>query len=293
MLFVPVANLFALRALLFKESSSSSDDAETSEPLIKSLASFFGAALGIPLLIFVAAMGALEYSNLSPPRVVTDQSNAFAPPDRKFMLADGVFFGTYNGKDLYLLSETLSGDKENFELTAGYINQSTTQKGYITFYFVHSSTGWLYYDSMDEIGKIPVSQLSDEGIVKRIWNYCMSGQTLKAPTQNKSSNKSVYHYPEQRENGRLVWAGYKYGLGCYLDTQSVHVRDDTNQFKDWVQVVKLYDEDRLFESLTQNFHWDPQNGACLGGRGISPIRDQNSMLQFETGWQYAFGQKFK
>jgi len=81
LLFVPVANLFALNTLLFKESSSSSDDAETTEPLIKSLASVFGAILAVPLLIFMAAMGALEYSNLSDPKLIAEtQPNDFVVP---------------------------------------------------------------------------------------------------------------------------------------------------------------------------------------------------------------------
>ena len=91
----------------------------------------------------------------------------------------------------------------------------------------------------------------------------------------------------------LVWAGHMKNYDCYLDTQSVYVFDNTNQYKDWKQVVKLYDEDRFVESATQNFHWDPQEDACVGGRGISRITDKNLMYQFETGWQYAFGHSFK
>lgn len=91
----------------------------------------------------------------------------------------------------------------------------------------------------------------------------------------------------------LVWAGRMKNYDCYLDTQSVHVFDNTNQYKDWEQVVKLYDEDRFVESATQNFHWDPQEGACVGGRGISRITDTNLMYQFEAGWQCAFGHSFK
>lgn len=290
LLFVPIANLFALKALLFKESSLSPDDAETTEPLIKSLASRFGAAMGVPLLIFIAAMGALEYSNLSEPKVVADtQPNNLNTPIQESVTSTGIFLGTQNGNDFYLLPETFSGDNEKFKVTTEYINQSTNHKGQIAFYFVHYRTGWIYYDSIDETEKQYVNKLRDGDVVKKIWNYYTQGQT----EDSSPPKKPQYRYPQQRENGRLVWAGYMKGFGCYLDTQSVHVLDNTNQFKDWEQVVKLYDEDRFVESVTQNFHWDPREGACIGGRGISRIRDQNLMYQFETGWQYAFGQRFK
>ena len=290
LLFVPIANLFALRELLFKESSSSSDDAETTEPLIKSLASVFGAILFVPLLIFIAAMGALEYSNLSEPKVVADtQPNNLNTPIQESVTSNGIFVGTQGGNDFYILPETFSGDKDKFKVTAEYINKSTNRKDQIAFYFVHYRTGWIYYDSIDESEKKHVNKLRDDDVVKQIWDYCMQGQT----EQTSLPKKPQYRYPQERENGRLVWAGYMKNYGCYLDTQSIHVFDNTNQYKDWEQIVKLYDENRFVESVTQNFHWDPQEGACVGGRGISRITDTNLMYQFEAGWQCAFGHSFK
>ena len=291
LLFVPVANLYALKVLLFKESASPTDDAETTEPLIKSLASVFGVILGVPLLIFIAAMGALEYSNLPVGKIaaVENRPNDFVAPVQETVTSTGIFLGTQNGNDFYLLPETFSGDNEKFKVTTEYINQSTNHKGQIAFYFVHYRTGWIYYDSIDETEKQYVNKLRDGDVVKKIWNYYTQGQL----EDSSPPKKPQYRYPQQRENGRLVWAGYMKNYGCYLDTQSVHVFDNTNQYKDWEQVVKIYDEDYFVESATQKFHWDPQNGACVGGRGISRITDKNLMYQFETGWQYAFGQSFK
>lgn len=212
--------------------------------------------------------------------------------------SNGIFVGTRNGKDFYLLPETFSGDNEKFHVTAEYINKSANHKDQIVFYFVHYRTGWTYHDSIDESSEY-VKRLRDDDVVKQIWDYCMqvklegAVQTSSEPTQDKPPKKPQYRYPQQRENGRLVWAGYMKNYSCYLDTQSVHVFDNTNEYKDWEQVVKLYDEDRFVESVTQNFHWDPQEGACVGGRGISRITDKNLMYQFETGWQYAFGHSFK
>ena len=298
LLFVPTANLFALRTLLFKESSSSSDDAETTEPLIKSLASGFGVALGVPLLIFIAAMGALEYSNLSEPKIVADtQPNDFTAPVQETVTSNGIFVGTQNGNDFYVLPETFSGDKEKFKVTAEYINRSTNLKDQIAFYFVRYRTGWIFYDSINESVKTHVNELRNGDVVKKIWDYCMQvkleGAVLTPTESTPPPKKPMYRYPGQHENGRLVWAGYINGRGCYLDTQSIHVFDNTNQYKDWEQVVKLYDEDHFVERVTQKFHWDLQNGACIGGRGISRITDKNLMYQFEAGWQYAFGQSFK
>ena len=251
LLFVPVANLFALNTLLFKESSSSSDDAETTEPLIKSLASVFGAILAVPLLIFIAAMGALEYSNLPTGNiVVVDNSpNDFVVPVQETVTSTGIFLGTQNGNDFYLLPETFSGDNEKFKVTTEYINQSTNHKGQIAFYFVHYRTGWIYYDSIDETEKQYVNKLRDGDVVKKIWNYYTQGQT----EDSSPPKKPQYRYSQQRENGRLVWAGYMKNYGCYLDTQSVHVFDNTSQYKDWEQVVKIYDEDYFVESATQKF----------------------------------------
>ena len=300
LLFVPIANLVALRELLFKESSSSSNDEETTEPLIKSLASVFGAILGVPLLIFIAAMGALEYSNLSEPKVVADtQPNDFAAPVQETVTSNGIFIGTQNRNDFYVLPETFSGDKDKFKVVAEYINRSTNRKDQIAFYFVRYRTGWIFYDSINESVKTHVNELRNGDVVKKIWDYCMQvkleGAVLTPiePSQDRPPKKPQYRYPQQRENGRLIWAGYMKNYGCYLDTQSVHVFDNTNQYKDWEQVVKLYDEDRFVESVTQNFHWDPQEGACVGGRGISRITDKNLRYQFEAGWQYAFGHSFK
>ena len=72
--------------------------------------------------------------------------------------------------------------------------------------------------------------------------------------------------------------------GCDSDVDSVGRKADSN---------RLEHRDRFVESATQNFHWDPQEGACVGGRDISRITDTNLMYQFEAGWQCAFGYSFK
>lgn len=123
---------------------------------------------------------------------------------------------------------------------------------------------------------------------------------LKQSEQNVTTNSELitdtrknYKYPEQRNEGIYVWVGYMNGLGCYLDTSSIHVFDNTSEYKDWEQVVRLYEEDKFVKSVVQNFHWDPQNGACVGGRGISRITDKNLMYQFKTGWRHAFGTEYR
>ncbi|MBR3745924.1 MAG: DUF805 domain-containing protein [Selenomonadaceae bacterium] len=232
LLFVPIANLFALKALLFKESSLSPDDAETTEPLIKSLASRFGAAMGVPLLIFIAAMGALEYSNLSAPKVVADtRSDDLVAPVQENVTSNGIFVGTQDGNDFYILPETFSGDKEKFKVTAEYINESTNRKDQIDFYFVHYRTGWIFYDNINENLKTHVNKLRANDVVRQIWDYCMQVKlegAILTPTEPTPPKEPTYRYPAQHENGRLVWAGYMKGFGCYLDTQSVHVLDNTN-----------------------------------------------------------------
>ena len=108
------------------------------------------------------------------------------------------------------------------------------------------------------------------------------------------STTEAYHYPESRNNGKYVWAGRMNDYGCYVDTTSFYVTENSNSYKDWSQIVLLYDNDNLVKSVTQTFHWDSQYGACVGGKGIRPIKDQYSdlMTQFRTGWKYAFGYDF-
>lgn len=211
--------------------------------------------------------------------------------------SDGIFVGTANENDFYLLPETFSGDKKSFKVTVEYIDKDENQKGKISFFFVHNPAGWIYYDSINESEKKYVSKLHDGDLVKKIWNYCMEVKledSLPITTQNEPPKKKpMYRYPGQHNNGIYVWAGYMNGLGCYLDTSSIHVFDNTSEYKDWEQVVRLYEEDRFVESVIQNFHWDPQNGACVGGRGISRITDKNLMYQFETGWRHAFGTEYR
>ena len=119
-----------------------------------------------------------------------------------------------------------------------------------------------------------------------------SAEVNNSKPTDTPEKKPMYRYPGQREEGKLIWSGYINNHGCYLDTNSVHVFDNTSEYKDWEQVVMLYDDDKFLESVKQNFHWDPQNGACVGGRGISKITDNQLMYQFEAGWQCAFGYSY-
>lgn len=209
LLFVPIANLFALSTLLFKESSSSSDDAETTEPLIKSLTSVFGAVLGVSLLIFISAMGALEYSNLSALKVVADkQLNEFIPQSQKTETSNRIFVGTANENDFYILPETFSGDEKNFKIIIEYIDRDENQKGTLGYFFVYNPVSWIYYDTIDESRKNYVNKLKDGDVVKNIWHYCYENLVVKSTIPIEQSEppkkKPMYRYPGQHENGRLI-----------------------------------------------------------------------------------------
>ena len=188
--------------------------------------------MGVPLLIFIAVMGALEYSNLSAPKVVADtRSDDLVAPVQENVTSNGIFVGTQDGNDFYILPETFSGDKEKFKVTAEYINESTNRKDQIDFYFVHYRTGWIFYDNINENLKTHVNKLRANDVVRQIWDYCMQVKlegAILTPTEPTPPKEPTYRYPAQHENGRLVWAGYMKGFGCYLDTQSVHVLDNTN-----------------------------------------------------------------
>ncbi len=210
--------------------------------------------------------------------------------------SNGIFIGTANRNDFYLLPETFSSDEKNFKVIVEYVDKDENQKGTLGYFFIYNPVGWIYYDTIDESRKNYVSKLKEGDVVKNIWQYCYENLVVKSPTPSEQSEspkkKPMYRYPSQHNNGTYVWAGYMKSFGCYLDTNSIHVFDNTSNYKDWEQVVKIYDEDNFVNSVTQNFHWDPQNGPCVGGRGISKITDRNLMYQFETGWQYAFGSRY-
>ena len=246
------------------------------------------------ILAIVLFVGGFVLTNINKNSTESDITfeNSSLPAVEVPLESNGIFIGTANRNDFYLLPDTFSGDEKKFKVTVEYIDKDENQKGTIGYFFVYNPVGWIYYDSIDESRKNYVKKLKDGDVVKNIWQYCYENLVVKSPPPEQTEppkKKPVYRYPGQHENGRLVWAGYMNGLGCYLDINSIHVFDNTSDYKDWEQVVKLYDEGKPANSVTQNFHWDPQNGACVGGRGISKITDRNLMYQFETGWQYAFG----
>lgn len=302
---VPVVNLYFMAILLFKNGNTPVEEpvalskkAAPQKSVMAYVLSLFGR---IPLLqkvmfvltmIFIFGTGAIDYNII---RYRFNPERDFVVPSQQEepVQSNGIFIGTANHNDFYLLPETFSGDEKNFNVTVEYIDKDENQKGTIGYFFVYNPVGWICYDSIDESQKHYVKKLKEGDVVKNIWQYCYENLVVKSPPppeQNEPPKKKpMYRYPGQHENGRLVWAGYMNGLGCYLDINSIHVFDNTSDYKDWEQVVKLYDEGKPANSVTQNFHWDPQNGACVGGRGISKITDRNLMYQFETGWQYAFG----
>lgn len=296
LMFVPLLNLFFLYNLLFKKGTSNSEEDSPSDASHKFF-SFFAAILGVPLLIFIMGTGALEYNDSDDRKISSyDLQENSVQLNQEPLTSSGIFIGTANRNDFYLLPETFSGDEKNFRVTVEYIDKDENQKGTVGYFFIYNPVGWIYYDTIDESRKNYVSKLKDGDVVKNIWQYCYENLVIKSPPPSEQNEypkkKPMYRYPSQHNNGTYVWAGYMKGFGCYLDTNSIHVFDNTSDYKDWEQVVKIYDEDNFVNSVTQNFHWDPQNGACVGGRGISKITDRNLMYQFETGWQYAFGYRY-
>ena len=296
LMFVPLLNLFFLYNLLFKKGTSNSEEDSPSDASHKFF-SFFAAILGVPLLIFIMGTGALEYNDSDDRKISSyDLQENSVQLNQEPLTSSGIFIGTANRNDFYLLPETFSGDEKNFRVTVEYIDKDENQKGTVGYFFIYNPVGWIYYDTIDESRKNYVSKLKDGDVVKNIWQYCYENLVIKSPPPSEQNEypkkKPMYRYPGQHNNGTYVWAGYMKGFGCYLDTNSIHVFDNTSDYKDWEQVVKIYDEDNFVNSVTQNFHWDPQNGACVGGRGISKITDRNLMYQFETGWQYAFGSRY-
>lgn len=298
LMIVPILNLFFLYNLLFKKGTSHPEEETSSTNATHSFFSFFTTLLGVPLLIFILTTGALEYNDSCDKNTSSDNyQNDFVQPVQEPLTSNGIFIGTANRNDFYILPETFSGDEKNFKVTVEYIDQDENRKDKLGLLFVYNPVGWIYYDTIDESRKSYVSKLNDDDVIKKTWQYCYENLVVKSPTpseQNETSRKKpMYRYPGQHNNGIFVWAGYMNGLGCYLDTNSIHVFDNTSEYKDWEQVVKLYNEANFVNSVTQKFHWDPQNGACVGGRGISKITDRDLMYQFETGWQYAFGYSYK
>ena len=309
---IPVANLYFIVRLIsqkgvsFIEETAQSRETQATTPeeieetaiivsLFKAVPMFQKIMLAVTLL-FIIGMGALEY-NIVQNRFYAGDNINFSQRQEEQFQSSGIFIGTTNRNDFYLLPETFSGDKKSFKVTVEYIDKDANQKGELVFFFVRNPVGWIYYDSINESEKNYVSKLHDGDVIKNIWDYCMEVKledSLPITTQSESPKKKpMYRYPGQHNNGIYVWAGYMRGYGCYLDTNSVHVFDNTSEYKDWEQVVRLYDEDKFVESIIQKFHWDPQNGACVGGRGISRITDKNLMYQFETGWRHAFGTEYR
>ena len=115
--------------------------------------------------------------------------------------SNGIFVGTRNGKDFYLLPETFSGDNEKFHVTAEYIDKSANHKDQIVFYFVHYRTGWIYYDSSDETAKRHVNKLRDGDVVKK------SGIIIRKVRQNKLLCRRNRNIATRKNAKTVVWFG--------------------------------------------------------------------------------------